>query len=498
MQAAVQPRQNDKWLFGKASRNKTMISNTLISGVHAAFSRINAQQISNMAEMKKLKNTRMKSVMIRIYTLPVILLIAMTAVPAKLMAHEPLFKHGVQVFLVRPDGSLLDYIPEYGSVTLGEDNAGRPTLLDHQGRLVATEMTARELETYRSRVDNNASRSAREPGGWSNRGAPDRAPARPSRPQSSDQILRPPFSATPEPEQDYNQRPAPQRPSTASIFDMNVVALQVYLDRAGFSPGVIDGHMGDNVQKALTAYHEATGETLDADKDREKILASLSVNGGLPVTTYRITDEDAAGPYLASIPSDYSEKARLEHLSYTSVNEMLAEKFHMDERLLKRLNPEADFTRPGTTIKVIAPGAPKRAKVSRIIADKTLKQVRAYDESGQLVAAYPATIGSSDTPSPSGTVTIERIAIDPNYTYNPKKNFQQGNNNQVLTINPGPNGPVGNVWIALSKPSYGIHGTPEPSKIGKTSSHGCVRLTNWDAQELAGMVSKGVTVVFTP
>ena len=143
-----------------------------------------------------------------------------------------------------------------------------------------------------------------------------------------------------------------------------------------------------------------------------------------------------------------------------------------------------------------SPGKPKTGSVERIVADKTRKQVRAYDVDGNLVAAYPATIGSTDTPSPSGTVKVERIALDPQYTYNPKINFKQGENDKVLTIPPGPNGPVGTVWIALSKPTYGIHGTPEPSRIGKTNSHGCVRLTNWDATELAKMVKPGIFVQF--
>ena len=112
------------------------------------------------------------------------------------------------------------------------------------------------------------------------------------------------------------------------------------------------------------------------------------------------------------------------------------------------------------------------------------------------MAAYPATIGSSDTPSPSGTHTVARVVLNPDYTYNPNINFKQGDNHEILKIPPGPNGPVGIVWIALSKPTYGIHGTPDPSKIGKTESHGCVRLTNWDAQELARVVKPGVVVEF--
>ena len=176
--------------------------------------------------------------------------------------------------------------------------------------------------------------------------------------------------------------------------------------------------------------------------------------------------------------------------------EALAERFHMDEAYLKALNPGVNFNRPGTIIKVANFGKLVSTPVARIVADKSQKQVFAYDEAGKLVAAYPATIGSSDTPSPSGTHAVSRIAFNPNYTYNPKVNFKQGDNDRVLTIPPGPNGPVGTVWIALDKPTYGIHGTPEPSKIGKTHSHGCVRLTNWDAAELAKLVKPGVPVEF--
>jgi lipoprotein-anchoring transpeptidase ErfK/SrfK len=276
----------------------------------------------------------------------------------------------------------------------------------------------------------------------------------------------------------------------------NVAAIQVLMDRAGASPGVIDGRFGSNVDKALEAYRSLTGENLKST-DTEGNKAALAASGGDPFMDYTITPEDAAGPFVASVPADYSEKAQLTHLSYMSVAEMLAERFHMDEAYLKAINPEANFSRPGTIIRVANVGKPVTTKVQRIVADKGRKQVRAYDEAGKLVAAYPATIGSTDTPSPTGLHAVSRIALNPNYTYNPKLNFKQGNNDKVLTIPPGPNGPVGSVWIALDKPTYGIHGTPDPSKIGKTESHGCVRLTNWDAQELAKLVSAGVMVEFT-
>ncbi len=275
----------------------------------------------------------------------------------------------------------------------------------------------------------------------------------------------------------------------------DIAALQILLDRAGASPGVIDGRFGSNVEKALGVYREITGQTLRST-DAIAITEALANTGGDAFSHYEITNQDVAGPYIASVPVDYSHKAQLEHMSYTSVEEALAERFHMDEAYLKALNPEANFNRPGTIIRVANFGRLVSTPVARITADKAMKQVRAYDESGKLVAAYPATIGSSATPSPSGIHAVTRIAVNPNYTYNPKVNFKQGENDKVLTIPPGPNGPVGSIWIALDKPTYGIHGTPEPSKIGKTESHGCIRLTNWDAAELAKLVKPGVTVEF--
>lgn len=275
----------------------------------------------------------------------------------------------------------------------------------------------------------------------------------------------------------------------------DVAALQVLLDRGGASPGVIDGRFGSNVDKALAAYNQITGSNLRST-DAVGIQAALAQSGGDAFANYTITPEDAAGPYVASIPEDYSQKAQLDRMGYTSVTEALAERFHMDENYLKALNPDANFNRPGTTIKVANFGKLVSTPVARIVADKGRKEVFAYDAGDKLVAAYPATIGSADTPSPSGIHAVSRVALDPNYTYNPSINFKQGQNDKVLTIPPGPNGPVGSVWIALDKPTYGIHGTPDPSKIGKTESHGCVRLTNWDARELAKLVSPGVTVEF--
>jgi len=336
-------------------------------------------------------------------------------------------------------------------------------------------------------------------------GAPSRAPgasptprAVPAVPGEDERLASvPPQDEAPPAIETVPGQPAPAivPPSGGKAASEEVAKIQILLDRHGLSPGVIDGRMGDNVNKAISAWRDKTGSALRT-YDKASVDAALAASGGDAFVQYTITPVDAAGPYVASVPEDYGEKAKLDRLGYTSTIEMLAERFHMDEGYLRALNPGVDFRRPGTVIKVASTGKGLSGQVVRIEADKGRKQVRAYDASGRLVAAYPATIGSGDTPSPSGTVTVERVAYDPEYTYNPKINFKQGSNDKVLTIPPGPNGPVGSIWIALSKPTYGIHGTPEPSKIGKTYSHGCVRLTNWDAAELAGMVKPGTVVEF--
>ncbi|RLQ88566.1 L,D-transpeptidase [Notoacmeibacter ruber] len=288
---------------------------------------------------------------------------------------------------------------------------------------------------------------------------------------------------------------APKASADLPLGKMTVAKAQILLDRVGASPGVIDGVKGQNMLYAMDSWRKLTGELVDFTNE-EAIDAALAERGGDAFEDYTITAEDVAGPYVAAIPSDYGEKAAMPGMRYTSAKEAIAERFHMDEDFLVALNPGIDFDRQGQTIRVANTGSATSGKVARIVADKGREQVVAYDSAGRLVASYPATIGSSDTPSPSGTVKVERIAFNPNYTYDPNKNFKQGENDKILTIPPGPNGPVGSIWIALSKPTYGIHGTPEPSKIGKTASHGCVRLTNWDATELAKMVEPGTVVQF--
>ncbi len=277
---------------------------------------------------------------------------------------------------------------------------------------------------------------------------------------------------------------------------VQVIKAGVLLDRAQASPGVIDGKIGDNFRKAISAYAE-THDLPAAKALSEPIWQALTRDTEPTLVDYTITDKDVAGPFIDSVPKDYGEMAKLKALSYTGPLELLASRFHMDERLLKQLNPKADFTKAGTILVVANVKRDKiEKKIARIDVVKEHGQVRALDKEGKLIVAYPATIGSDETPSPSGSYKVRAIAKNPTYTYNPEKNFKQGKNDKPLTIAPGPNNPVGSVFIALTKPTFGIHGTPEPDKIDKVGSHGCVRLTNWDAEQLAQAVKKGIPVNF--
>ncbi|WP_017963957.1 L,D-transpeptidase family protein [Rhizobium leguminosarum] len=282
------------------------------------------------------------------------------------------------------------------------------------------------------------------------------------------------------------EKPAPRDPDPA------IVRLQVLLDRAGSSPGVIDGHYGDNAKKAVAGFEAMNNLPVDGRLDPE-VASRLEGNAPI-VESYVVSAEDAAG-LVDKIPEDYGEKAKMQSLGYTSVAEKLSERFHMGIDLIHALNPASQFA-PGDTVWVVNPGPPRQGKVKRIDADRRTGQVLAYAADGSLLAVYPATIGSQDNPAPSGKHKVKGVARMPVYRYDPKRNFKQGKNDKVLTIPKGPNGPVGTVWIDLTEPTYGIHGTPEPKLIDKVGSHGCVRLTNWDVEELAGMVKPGVMVDF--
>jgi lipoprotein-anchoring transpeptidase ErfK/SrfK len=274
--------------------------------------------------------------------------------------------------------------------------------------------------------------------------------------------------------------------------DPRIVRLQIMLDRAGASPGAIDGYLGSNLGKAIAGFEALRGLPVDGKLDPD-IVGRLTDN--IPaIQAYAITADDAKD-LVESIPKDYAKQAEMEHIGFTSVAEKLGERFHMAVALLKALNPTASFS-AGETIAVAIPGPAKTGIAKSIEIRRRSGDALAFAEDGSVLAVYPATIGSEDSPSPTGTHKVQGVSRMPTYTYNPKINFQQGDNKKVLKLPGGPNGPVGTVWIDLTEPTYGIHGTPEPELIDKVGSHGCVRLTNWDAEELAGMVKPGVVVKF--
>ena len=285
-------------------------------------------------------------------------------------------------------------------------------------------------------------------------------------------------------------------PIDKTRFSPLLVRAQVLLDRAHFSPGVIDGRDGSNMKLAIIGFQQSRGLPTSGVLD-DATWTALAADGAPAMQDYTITPQDAAGPYESQSQStDYEVLATLKQLAYASPLEALAERFHMDEGLLKALNPGVDFAAAGTTIVVAAPGADKLgAKVAKIIVDKTLGELRALDDSGKVIAVYPATIGSAERPAPNGEWAVRTLAPAPTYTYDPSR-LTFGKPTKKLTIAAGPNNPVGSTWIDLTKDTFGIHGAPDPRLIGKRASHGCVRLTNWDAAELGSAIRKGTVVVF--
>ena len=275
-----------------------------------------------------------------------------------------------------------------------------------------------------------------------------------------------------------------------------VLKLQILLDRRHFSPGVIDGQWGGNTVHVLKEFEKHLNLTPDGRLDGE-IWEALSGSHPEALVNYSLTKEDVEGPFVDNIPDDYAAMAQMERLSYTSVEEKLSEKFHIAVNLLRAMNPDARFDRPGQEILVpnVVDTAPE-GEVKSIEVDKENGVLRGFASSGEIMVVYPATIGSEDNPSPTGTMSVKGISKNPKYSYRPDKNFQQKGNDEPLTLPPGPNGPVGSIWIDLTKETYGIHGTADPELVGKTGSHGCVRLTNWDAKELGEIVKFGTKVRF--
>ncbi len=328
----------------------------------------------------------------------------------------------------------------------------------------------------------------------------------------------------------------PDAANLDALSPEQTLKLQVLLDRAHFSPGEIDGQMGENTVKAFLAFKRENGLPPDeqvttaawqklaeagrssGDATHSKPLAAIaaakpddaSSKEEGPARTNAsdasqdaviqvpISEADLRGPFARHIPKALKAQARLRRLSYRNPDEELGERYHASPALLRALNPGGRF-RQGQQIWV--PNIHRSSaegRLVRIVADKRFATVQASGESGRTLAIYPATIGSEEKPTPAGRTEVVRVARNPWYTYDPRLvHFKEVKTRTKFKIAPGPNNPVGLVWIELAKKGYGIHGTPDPGQVSKTSSHGCVRLTNWDALELAGLVERGIPVEFT-
>jgi lipoprotein-anchoring transpeptidase ErfK/SrfK len=290
-----------------------------------------------------------------------------------------------------------------------------------------------------------------------------------------------------------------------------VLKAEILLDRAKYSPGDIDGRDGENFKKALRAYQQHNEINPTGKLDQATWDALVKTSDQPILRSYTIAASDEQGPFVDKIPQQYDAMASLKRLGYRSPQQLLAEKFHMSEDLLARINPGTNFDREGTQITVanVTPievvdglaakdrgNSGEGAKAERVEVDKSARVVRALGPQGQLLAFYPASIGSTEKPAPSGHFTVRSVSVNPTYRYNPEYAFKGQRTRRPVTVAPGPKNPVGLVWIDLSAKSYGIHGTPTPQNVSKTESHGCIRLTNWDALALAKLVRKGTPVDF--
>ncbi len=279
-----------------------------------------------------------------------------------------------------------------------------------------------------------------------------------------------------------------------STADTQLLRAQVLLDRAHFSPGEMDAAWGSNMRQALRGFQKlhqlpVTGK-LDAATWRQ-----LERDQAPVLEVYTLTAQDLAGPYV-KVPADMAGKAKLAALGYTSLAEALGERFHCSPELLRRLNPGKKMRRAGEQLLVpnvaIIKPLPKAASV---LVDAKEGTLTLLDAGGTPFAQFPASTGSRHDPLPEGRWQVRGVATNPEYRYNPKLFWDAKAGDTKAHIAAGPNNPVGLAWIDLTIEHYGIHGTPEPGKIGKTQSHGCVRLTNWDVMQVVRSLARGATVL---
>lgn len=311
--------------------------------------------------------------------------------------------------------------------------------------------------------------------------------------------------------------PAAQARSAA--VDMNVLHVQVILDKLGFSPGVLDGKRGQSLTSAIKGFQTAKGLKVTGEMDRVTLRALHQYRQWRPTRTLLVSASALAGPFTNPFPKDAVEQSKLPALNYRNALEKLAEQFHTTPEVLIALNgPQAQLTagrqmvfpnalplsrdyKAGieeswrTTLNGLNVSA-QQPEAAKVVVDKSDGVLRVYDKAEKLIAQFPATMGSSHDPLPLGNWTIKGAAYNPTWKYNPGILRTADKSDPVVEVPAGPNSPVGVVWLDLSKEHYGIHGTNEPSQIGRAESNGCIRLTNWDAARLSLMVKPGTPALF--
>ena len=298
-------------------------------------------------------------------------------------------------------------------------------------------------------------------------------------------------------------RPRPAT-RTAALPCGDYLSFQVLLDRQGFSTGQIDGKPGINMTHALSAVQTARklNATGKADCDTWKALGGDKAEQ--TKVTYTLTEADLKGPFEKQIPRNLNDQAKLPELGYQSVVEAIAERFHASPALIQQLNPRVPMT-AGREIRVpgvtpfdpeVKPATDAAAGDITIEVSRDESALRATRADGSVVFFAPVTTGSEHDPLPPGDFKVTGVSWHPVFHYNPDLFWDAKASDTKATIKAGPNNPVGVVWIALSLEHYGLHGTPEPANVGHTESHGCVRLTNWDAARVAALVKPGTPVHF--
>jgi lipoprotein-anchoring transpeptidase ErfK/SrfK len=293
---------------------------------------------------------------------------------------------------------------------------------------------------------------------------------------------------------------APPVPSTRPRPVKDVLEAQLVLARQAISSGSLDGVLGSQTRAALRAFQRqqeipVTGQ-LDA-RTRQKLLVDFA-----PFTSYTVTSPDQER--LLPVSSTWLGKSQQPRLDYETILELVAEKAWSHPRLIERLNPDIDWrrVRPGQRVTVPNVRAPTpRAKASHVVIRLGERSLQAFNQHSRLLAHFPCSIARSAAKRPVGALNVKVVIPKPNYTFNPaifRESAEGRRLGRKLVIPPGPNNPVGVVWIGLDKPGYGIHGTPSPEQVGRTESHGCFRLANWNAEYLAQLVSVGTLVVVNP